>query len=121
MRINELIQVGTETVIGQMPILDEEGNPTGEFETVTREKPIMQSVTRDMTPEEVAQAEAEAAAMPEPEPTAEELIGELTEAVADLSMVVSDNSMDNESTMDAIADLSMVVSDMAARIEALEA
>lgn len=77
MRINELVQIGTETFTEQIPVLDEEGNETGVFETITRETPIMNSVTRYMTAEEIAQAEAEAAAMPAPEPTAEERIAEL--------------------------------------------
>lgn len=56
MRVSEYKQTGTETITEQMPVLDEDGNETGEFETVTREVPVMQMVYRDMTPEEEAEA-----------------------------------------------------------------
>lgn len=77
MRIAEYKQTGTDTITEQIPILDEFGEPTGQYETVTREKPIMGLVYRDMTHEEEAQALAEAANMPEPEPTTEERIQQL--------------------------------------------
>lgn len=121
MRIAEYKQIDTEIIETQMPILDEEGNETGEFETVWHEESIMGMVYRDMTPEEVAAAEAEAANMPAPEPTAEELIGILGNAVAELSEIVSDNAMGNDMTMNAIADLSAVVSDMAETVAELAA
>lgn len=124
MKINELIQVGTETITEQITIpaqYDEDGNEISpeRVETVEREHPIMEQVTRDMTPEEVAQAEAEAAAMPEPEPTAKELIAELEDAMAELSGIVSDNSADNDMMTNAIADLSATVSDMAGTLAEL--
>lgn len=126
MKINELIQVGTETITEQITIpaqYDEEGNEISpeRVETVERERPIMEQVTRDMTPEEVAQAEAEAANMPAPEPTAEELISILGNAVAELSEIVSDNAMGNDMMTNAIADLSAVVSDMAETVAELAA
>lgn len=57
MKIIEYLQVGTETITEQTPILDENGNETGEFETVTREIPIRKNIERDMTPDEEAEAE----------------------------------------------------------------
>lgn len=61
MRIAEYKQVDTNTITEQVPILDEEGMETGEFETVTREVPVMQMVYRDMTAEEEAEALAQQA------------------------------------------------------------
>jgi len=85
MRINELIQVGTDRTEQLMPILDADGNETGEYETIVRETPIMQMVYRDMTAEEVAEEEALAASMPEPEPTPEERIEQLERKLAALT------------------------------------
>jgi len=70
MKKNILVQVGTEVIENQMPILDEDGNPTGEFETIRKEVPIMESQYVDMTEEEIAELQTE-------EPTLEDKINAL--------------------------------------------
>ena len=55
MRIGEYKQIDVEITEVQMPILDDEGNETGEFETITKETPIMGMVYRDATPEEMSE------------------------------------------------------------------
>lgn len=88
MRINELIQTGTETVTEQIPILDDEGMETGEYETVTREIPIMSMVYRDMTPEEEAEALAQQAQADEYERTRPRTVEEKLDATkADVDML----------------------------------
>lgn len=74
MRIAEYKQTGTCTEEYTVTIpakYDDEGNIAVEEheETRTREVPIMGMVYRDMTPEEIAEAEKLQAEMPEPEPT----------------------------------------------------
>ena len=55
MRIAEYKQIDVEVKESQMPILDEEGNETGEFETIRKEVPTMGPVYRDATLEEEAE------------------------------------------------------------------
>lgn len=59
MRICELVQTGTETITNVIMVDDynEAGEIVGQHEeTVAVEKPIMENVYRDMTPEEEAEA-----------------------------------------------------------------
>lgn len=80
MKINELIQVGTRTEEYEV-VIPAEFNETGEEisakrkETRTREVPVMQSVTRDATPEEES-AYAEEKKKYFPEKTYEQLVSE---------------------------------------------
>lgn len=74
MRIAEYKQTGTRTEEYKVIVpaeYDEEGNIISEEheETRTREVPVMGMVYRDMTPEEIAEAERLQAEMPEPQPT----------------------------------------------------
>lgn len=89
MRIAEYKQIATETYEENILIpaeYDDEGNEIApeRTETVVKERPIMGLVYRDMTPEEIAQAEEEAANMPEPEPTPDERLAEVEQTQADI-------------------------------------
>lgn len=68
MRINELVQIGTETITNTVIVddYDQDGNIIGQHEeTVAVEKPIMENVYRDMTPEEEAEALRQQSALEE--------------------------------------------------------
>lgn len=74
MRIAEHKQTGTRTeeyIVTIPPEYDDEGNIISEEheETRTREVPVMGMVYRDMTPEEIAEAEKLQAEIPPEEPT----------------------------------------------------
>lgn len=112
MKINELIQTGTKVAEFLTPILDEDGNETGEFEITQKEIPIMETVYRDMTPEEIAKAEEEAANIPEPEPSPEEQIAEVKNRIEGLAEEVSDATSSNEDMMDAIVELAEILSEL---------
>lgn len=76
-KVAEYKRIDVEVIESQMPMLDEDGNETGEFETIRKEVPIMGTVYRDATPEEEAEQARLDAEMPEPEQTPEERIEEL--------------------------------------------
>lgn len=61
MRIAEYKRIDTKIREISVPILDEEGKETGEFETVKEEIPVMGMVYRDETTEEAEQREAQEA------------------------------------------------------------
>ena len=95
MRIAEYKQTGTCTEEYTVTIpakYDDEGNIAVEEheETRTREVPIMGMVYRDMTPEEIAEAEKLQAEMPEPEPTEEERLNTLETTTDDLVLMMAD-------------------------------
>lgn len=94
MRIAEYKQVSTN--IEQMTILhpaeyDESGELVREAweETVEKKVPVMDTVYRDATPEEIAEMERAHAEMPEPEPTPEERLDQV-ESVSDMAYINSE-------------------------------
>lgn len=95
MRIAEYKQVDTKkeeyTVIVPAEY-DDEGNIISEEheETRTREVPVMGMVYRDMTPEEITDAERLQAEMPEPEPTPEERLDTLETTTDDIVLMLAD-------------------------------
>ena len=74
------------------PEYDDEGNIISEEreETRTREVPVMGNVYRDMTPEEIAEAERLQAEMPEPQPTEEERLGKVEQRTDTLESATDD-------------------------------
>ena len=94
-RIAEYKQVDTKTeeyTVTIPPEYDEDGNLISEEheETRTREVPVMGMVYRDMTPEEIAEAERLQAEMPEPQPTEEERLNTLETTTDDLVLMMAD-------------------------------
>ena len=95
MRMAEYKQVDTKTEEYTVTIpaeYDEEGNIISEEheETSTREVPIMGMVYRDMTPEEITEAEKLQAEMPKPEPTEEERLNTLETTTDDIVLMLAD-------------------------------
>lgn len=95
MRIAEYKQIDTKTEEYTVTIpaeYDEEGNIISEEheETRTREIPVMGMVYRDMTPEEIAEAEKLQAEIPEPEPTPEERLSTLETTTDDIVLMLAD-------------------------------
>jgi hypothetical protein len=95
MRITEYKQVDTKTEEYTVTIpaeYDNEGNIISEEheETRTREVPVMGTVYRDMTAEEIAEAEKLQADMPEPEPTPEERLNTLETTTDDIVLMLAD-------------------------------
>lgn len=94
-RIAEYKQVDTKTeeyTVTIPPEYDDEGNIISEEyeETRTREIPVMGMVYRDMTPEEIAEAERLQAEMPEPQPTEEERLNTLETTTDDIVLMLAD-------------------------------
>lgn len=95
MKTTEYKQTGTRTESYTVTIpaeYDEEGNIIFEEheETRTREVPVMGMVYRDMTPEEIAEAERLQAEMPEPQPTEEERLNTLETTTDDIVLMLAD-------------------------------
>lgn len=95
MKTTEYKQTGTRTESYTVTIqeeYDEEGNIITEEheETRTREVPIMGMVYRDMTPEEIAEAEKLQADMPDPQPTEEERLNTLETTTDDIVLMLAD-------------------------------
>ena len=95
MKIAEYKQTGTRTesyTVTVPPEYDEEGNIISEEheETRTREVPVMGIVYRDMTPEEIAEAERLQANIPEPEPTPEERLNTLETTTDDIVLMMAE-------------------------------
>ena len=95
MRIAEYKQVDTKTEECTVTIpteYDNEGKLITEEheETRTREVPVMGMVYRDMTAEEIAEAERLQAEMPEPEPTPEERLNTLETTTDDIVLMLAD-------------------------------
>ena len=93
MRVNELVQRGTKPVTREVFVpatYDEEGNLLSEATTELQEVevPNMVAVTRDMTPEEEAEARAFEASMPEPQPTIDERVETLKSSTNELADTV---------------------------------
>lgn len=95
MRIAEYKQVDTKTeeYIVTIPAeYDNEGKLITEEheETRTREVPVMGMVYRDMTAEEIIEAEKLQAEMPKPEPTPEERLNTLETTTDDIVLMLAD-------------------------------
>ena len=95
MRITEYKQVDTKTEEYTVTIpaeYDNEGKLITEEhgETRTREIPVMGKVYRDMTPEEIAEAERLQANIPEPEPTPEERLDKVEQRTDTLESATDD-------------------------------
>ncbi len=91
MKINELIQTGTQTEeygVIIPAVLDDEGNVVVEAHTEirTREVPVMECVTREMTAEEIAEMQADKPV--ETEPSSEERITQLESALIELAGII---------------------------------
>ena len=95
MKTAEYKQTGTRTEEYKVTIpaeYDEEGNiAVEEHEEIrTREVPVMGTVYRDMTPEEISEAEKLQAEMPEPEPTPEERLDKVEQRTDTLESATDD-------------------------------
>ena len=95
MRIAEYKQIDTKTEEYTVTIpaeYDNEGKLITEEheETRTREIPVMGKVYRDMTPEEISEAEKLQANIPEPEPTPEERLNTLETTTDDIVLMLAD-------------------------------
>lgn len=95
MRIVEYKQIDTKTEEYTVTIpteYDNEGKLITEEheETRTREVPVMGKVYRDMTPEEITEAEKLQAEMPEPEPTPEERLDKVEQRTGTLESATDD-------------------------------
>lgn len=95
MKVAEYKQVDTKTEKYKVTVpaeYDEHGDLISEEheETSTREVPVMGMVYRDMTPEEIAEAEKLQADMPEPTPTPEERISALETTSDDIVLMLAD-------------------------------
>lgn len=95
MKTTEYKQTGTRTESYTVTIpaeYDNEGKLISEEheENRTREVPVMGMVYRDMTPEEIAEAERLQAEMPEPEPTPEERLDTLETTTDDIVLMLAD-------------------------------
>lgn len=95
MKTTEYKQTGTRTEEYKVIVpaeYDDEGNIISEEheETRIREVPVMGMVYRDMTPEEIAEAEKLQADMPEPEPTPEERLDKVEQRTDTLESATDD-------------------------------
>lgn len=95
MRVAEYKQIDTHTESYTETIpaeYDDDGNIISEEheETRTREVPVMGMVYRDMTREEIVEAEKLLADMPEPEPTEEERLNTLETTTDDIVLMLAD-------------------------------
>lgn len=94
MKINDLVKIGERTeqrVIHHDALWDDNGNIIANAwdETIEVQVPVMDTVYRDATPEEIAEFERQQAELPEPEPTPEERLAEV-EAVSDMAYINSE-------------------------------
>ena len=95
MKTTEYKQTGTRTESYTVTIpaeYDNEGKLISEEheENRTREVPVMGMVYRDMTPEEIAEAEKLQADMPDPQPTEEERLNTLETTTDDIVLMLAD-------------------------------
>lgn len=95
MKTTEYKQTGIRTEVYKVtipPEYDEEGKLITEEheETRTREVPVMGMVYRDMTAEEIAEAERLQAEMPEPQPTEEERLDKVEQRTDTLEGATDD-------------------------------
>lgn len=95
MKTAEYKQTGTRTEEYTVTIpaeYDNEGKLITEEheETRTREVPVMGMIYRDMTPEEISEAEKLQANIPEPEPTPEERLSTLETTTDDIVLMLAD-------------------------------
>lgn len=95
MRVAEYKQIDTYTepyTVIIPAVYDDDGKLITEEheETRIREVPVMGMVYRDMTPEEIAEAERLQAEIPEPEPTPEERLDTLETTTDDIVLMLAD-------------------------------
>lgn len=95
MKTTEYKQTGTRTESYTVTIpaeYDNEGKLISEEheENRTREVSVMGMVYRDMTPEEIAEAEKLQADMPDPQPTEEERLNTLETTTDDIVLMLAD-------------------------------
>lgn len=95
MKVAEYKQIDTRTETYTVTVpaeYDEEGNIISEEheETRTREVPVMGMVYRDMTAEEISEAEKLQAEMPEPQPTEEERLDKVEQRTDTLESATDD-------------------------------
>ena len=94
MRVAEYKQISTRTeqrVVHHDDVLDDNGNVVAHAwdEVVEVQVPVMGTVYRDATPEEIAEMERAHAEMPEPEMTTEERLDQV-ESVSDMAYINSE-------------------------------
>lgn len=93
MKINDLVKIGERTerrVIHHDELWDDNGNIVANAwdETIEVQVPVMDTVCRDATPEEVADMERAQAELPEQEPPPEERLAIMEDAFAELCEVI---------------------------------
>lgn len=97
MKINDLVKIGERTeqrVIHHDELWDDNGNIIARAwdETVEVQVPVMGTVYRDATPEEIAEMERAQAALPEHEMTTDERLDQV-ESVSDMAYINSELSL----------------------------
>lgn len=95
MRIAEYKQVTTNIIFENIPHpaeYDEIGELVREAwdETIEKQVPVMGTVYRDATPEEIAEFERQQAELPAPEPTTEERVDNLEATTDDIILMMAD-------------------------------
>ena len=95
MKINDLVKIGERTeqrVIHHDELWDDNGNIIANAwdEIIEVQVPVMGTVYRDATPEEVAEMERMQAEMPEPEMTTEERVDNLEATTDDIILMMAD-------------------------------
>ena len=95
MKIAEYRQVSTRTehrVVHHEAEYDDNGNITAEAwdETVEAQVPVMGTVYRDATPEEVAEFERQQTELPEPEQSPEERLDALETTTDDMILLMAE-------------------------------
>lgn len=95
MKINELVKVGERTerrVIHHDAVYADDGHVAAEAwdETVEVQVPVMGTVYRYATPEEIAELERLKAEIPEPEPTPEERLDALETTTDDMILLMAE-------------------------------
>lgn len=95
MKINDLVKIGERTeqrVIHHDELWDDNGNIIANAwdETIEVQVPVLGTVYRDATPEEVTEMERMKAEMPEPEMTTEERVDNLESVTDDIILMMAD-------------------------------
>lgn len=93
MKINDLVKIGERTeqrVIHHDALWDDNGNIIANAwdEVIEVQAPVMGTVYRDATPEEIAEMERQQAEMPAPDMTTEERMTVMEDAFAELCEVI---------------------------------
>lgn len=95
MKINDLVKIGERTeqrVIHHNALWDDNGNIVANAwdETVEVQVPVMGTVYRDASPDEMDEMERQQAEMPEPEPSPEDRLDALETATDDIILMMAD-------------------------------